>query len=461
MTKRHYGKEPARLTDRVGYHMVLSWSPEENVAPETALDIAKEFCRQYLSEYELVYGVHLDTEHKHVHIVFNSVNYKTGKMYRYENGEWANTLQPLLDKLCAEHGLHTLEMDTGMAIEDYPKYGYQKKKKTSGGRKGNRSYENDRMQEYNRSEHLRQLIDRLILKSGSYETFEKNMEQAGYCLKYGKSEKYGEYLAVKGEGMYRFRRTQTLGKDYTLTMIRARITAYHEKLPEYESEGQNIFILPVPMYRFRKFSRIQNDYIRKQYAHMYELGVIQKGTKNLSYKEVKQRLKELRRLEKAMELISDSDYHGKTDLLDDISRQETVLEELQSQLKRLRMEKRPYLQMLDIYDKMENWEGAYLLYQDGDLSFKKEADAYEKLKIQVQALPHSKEELDRYASQQKEREKQLKQALKEGREKLELYKGLEQDYNRVMEEYKPADEEMLRRMEAASEQKKERRGFRR
>ena len=461
MTKRHYGKVPARPTDRVGYHVVLSWSPEENVAPETALDIAKEFCRQYLSEYELVYGVHLDTDHRHAHIVFNSVNYKTGKMYRYEKGEWERTLQPLLDKLCAERGLHTLEMDTGVSVHDYPKYGMKKKKRTSGSRKGNWSYENGKAQEYNCSQYLRQLIDQMVLLSSSYEAFEKGMEEAGYQLKYGKSEKYGEYLSIRGEGMRRFRRTHKLGRDYALPMIKARIAAYHEKLPEYVTEERINFIIPVPVFRIRGFSRIQNDYIRKQYTHLYQLGVIPKGGNHLSYSETKQRLKELRQLEKALELINEQECLGKTKLHEAIASQEDKLKNLQIELEELRREKRPYQQMLNLYGKMEKLEGAYLLYQEGDMSYKREADSYRELKKQADTVPHKKEELEQYMRQQKEKVRQVKKALKEGQEKIDLYKGLEQDYDRVIEEYQPADEEMLQQMEAASEKDRERKGYRR
>lgn len=447
-TKEHYGKVPVKTSDRVGYHLIISWSPEEIVSPATALEIAEEFCREYLADYEAVYGVHLDTEHRHAHIVFNSVNFKTGKMYRYEKGEWADTLQPLVDKLCRNRNLHTLEEDTGISIADYPKYKYQKRRK-SYGRNSNASYENPTVQEYSHSEYLRQMIDSLVQESSSYEIFETKLESSGYRLRYGKSEKYGEYLAVKNNEMRRYRRTHTLGKDYTLSMIKARIAAYHEKLPEYYGE-ETCFIIPAPVFHTRRFARITNDYIRKQYAHLYQIGVLQKGAGRLSYREVKQRVKELRRLEKALELISSKNYQNVSDIQADLEGQENEVKKVQCELKQLRAERRPYQQMLDIYREVEKLEGAYLLFKEGEQAFAKEAEAYEKKQQQAVGIPHKKEELEKYMEQQKEREKNLKKTLREEKQKLEIYKELQEDFSRVMAEYEPADEKMIQQMETAA-----------
>lgn len=455
-TKEHYGKIPARQSDRIGYHMVISWKPEESIIPETALEVAKEFCDKYLSEYEAVVGAHLDTEHMHAHIVFNSVNYKTGKMFRYEKGEWANTLQPLLDEICTEHGLHTLEMDTGVAVNDYPKYKSRKRKEASGNQHGNHTYQNEKGQEYNHSKYLRELIDELIPRCSSYEEFEQALQNEGYWLRYGRTEKYGEYLALKNSEMQRSRRTHTLGIDYSLPMIKLRIAAYHESIPDDETEEEDRFIIPAPVFRARRFLRTQNNYIRRQYAHMYQLGVIPKRSKHLSYKEVRQRLKELRSLEKAMELINDSNYQAASDMQPDIEKQKDNVERLQAELKQLRREKRPYEQMLQIYEKLESLEGAYLLYLEGENAFQKEAASYEKLKKQAETIPFTKEELEKYKHRQKGKENQLKRELREERDKLKLYEKLQQDFTRVMKEYEAADESMLQKMEAVGMNQKRR-----
>ena len=75
-TKRELGKE-----DGVQYyHMIQSFAPGE-VTPELALEIAREFARRHLSDYEAVIGTHVDKRHIHSHILWNSVSVMTGAKY--------------------------------------------------------------------------------------------------------------------------------------------------------------------------------------------------------------------------------------------------------------------------------------------------------------------------------------------------------------------------------------------
>jgi hypothetical protein len=48
---------------------------------ELALEVAQEFVQAHLSDYETVIGVHMDKHHIHAHILFNSVNWRTGEKY--------------------------------------------------------------------------------------------------------------------------------------------------------------------------------------------------------------------------------------------------------------------------------------------------------------------------------------------------------------------------------------------
>ena len=73
-TKRAYGKEDGVMY----YHIIQSFKPGE-ITPELALEIAKEFAQEHLAGYETVIGVHVDKEHIHAHLVFNSVNADTGE----------------------------------------------------------------------------------------------------------------------------------------------------------------------------------------------------------------------------------------------------------------------------------------------------------------------------------------------------------------------------------------------
>lgn len=100
-TKVTYGKTDKRQ----GFHIMISFVPGE-ATEEQAFDIVERFAQEYLGDkYEAVYAVHNDKEHMHGHIVFNSVSFVTGAKYDYRKGEWKRRMQPLTNKLCAEHGL--------------------------------------------------------------------------------------------------------------------------------------------------------------------------------------------------------------------------------------------------------------------------------------------------------------------------------------------------------------------
>ena len=102
-TKRAVGKE-----DGVQYyHIIQSFKPGE-VTPEQALEIATEFAKEHLPGYETVIGVHVDKEHIHAHLVFNSVNADTGEKYHSNAKSYYRQIRAISDRLCREHGLSVL-----------------------------------------------------------------------------------------------------------------------------------------------------------------------------------------------------------------------------------------------------------------------------------------------------------------------------------------------------------------
>lgn len=101
-TKRVYGKSGKRQ----GYHVIISFPPDEAVTPEQARFVAEGFIGDILKgEYEAVYGIHTDKEHIHIHIIWNSVNLVTGEKYNSPKGNWKNHLQPVTNKYCEMLGL--------------------------------------------------------------------------------------------------------------------------------------------------------------------------------------------------------------------------------------------------------------------------------------------------------------------------------------------------------------------
>lgn len=113
-TKREVGK----LDGRQCYHIIQSFKPGE-VTPELALKIAKEFAAEYLADYEVVIGTHVDKGHIHSHLVFNSVNAQTGEKYHVSTQEYYRQIRAISDRLCREHGLSVIMEGTPSKAVSY------------------------------------------------------------------------------------------------------------------------------------------------------------------------------------------------------------------------------------------------------------------------------------------------------------------------------------------------------
>ena len=99
-TKRALGKTAGRQC----YHIIQSFKPDE-ITPELAHEIARQFAAEHLPGYEAVIATHVDKTHIHSHIVFNSVNAVTGKMYHSTCENYYQQIRRISDRLCRENGL--------------------------------------------------------------------------------------------------------------------------------------------------------------------------------------------------------------------------------------------------------------------------------------------------------------------------------------------------------------------
>ena len=121
-TKRALGKTAGRQC----YHIIQSFKPDE-ITPELAHEIAKQFAAEHLPGYEAVIATHVDKAHIHSHIVFNSVNAVTGKMYHSTCENYYRQIRGISDRLCKAHGLSIiLESDEKKAVS-YAEWLRQKK----------------------------------------------------------------------------------------------------------------------------------------------------------------------------------------------------------------------------------------------------------------------------------------------------------------------------------------------
>ena len=365
-TKRKFGK----VDKRQGYHIILSFK-EDEVNPDTAFEITRRFVEEYLGKsYEAVYVVHDNTAHVHSHIVFNSVSFVDGKKYRYEKGDWAKYIQPITNKLCQEYGLSIIDVDDGSKEKEYESY-----KDWSEYREGSFVW----------ADMIKRDLDSCILQAGNYEQFLELLSDKGYEVKQGK------YLAVRPQGMTRFRRCTTLGENYSQEAIVERIAK--EDLSFYQSQNEErqaaIVKCYVKRYRRAKMSGLQKRY----YAKLYRIGKLKKKpySQVWKYKDDIRKMHKLQeqylflvrhKIESAEELVSVLD--NLTDKKKEASKEKSKTYKAKERFK-------------DIFDKAEQIRGlddAESCYQSGDTFFEDEHNAWERLNTELLAQGYSVEEVE-------------------------------------------------------------------
>ena len=365
-TKRKFGK----VDKRQGYHIILSFK-EDEVNPDTAFEITRRFVEEYLGKsYEAVYVVHDNTAHVHSHIVFNSVSFVDGKKYRYEKGDWAKYIQPITNKLCQEYGLSIIDVDDGSKEKEHESY-----KDWSEYREGSFVW----------ADMIKRDLDSCILQAGNYEQFLELLSDKGYEVKQGK------YLAVKPQGMTRFRRCKTLGDMYSDEVIRERIEK--EDISFYREQQKEVQPVlckcKVRRYRRAKMSGLQKRY----YAKLYRIGKLKKKpySQVWKYKDDIRKMHKLQeqylflvrhKIESAEELVSVLD--NLTDKKKEASKEKSKTYKAKERFK-------------DIFDKAEQireLDDAESCYQSGDTFFEDEHNAWERLNTELLAQGYSVEEVE-------------------------------------------------------------------
>ena len=201
LTKKQFGSR----TKILAHHLIQSFVPEE-VSFEEAHQVGIELCEKILSgKYEYVLATHIDKDHIHNHIIFNSIDVDEGKVYHSYYGSYMS-IRNQSDRLCKEHNLSIIDQETQREINEIKRrkfvnwYDWNEDKKGS-------SYKS----------RLQFDIDRTIKQSINWQDFLSKMEIYGYEIKYGK------HIAFRSKNQKRFTRTKTIGVNYTEERIKDRI----------------------------------------------------------------------------------------------------------------------------------------------------------------------------------------------------------------------------------------------
>ena len=102
-TKRRYDKEKGRYF----YHYVQSFKPDEQATPDEIHQMGLELAR-YFEGYEVLVATHIDRDHRHNHLIVNSVSCDTGLKLQF-NEKSLEKLRIVSDRICRAHGLEVLK----------------------------------------------------------------------------------------------------------------------------------------------------------------------------------------------------------------------------------------------------------------------------------------------------------------------------------------------------------------
>ena len=240
-----------------GYHLVQSFAAGE-VSPELAHQIAKELADRVLGgRYEYVIGTHLNTDHIHSHIVWNSVSRIDGKKYHSNGKSYVTQIRAVSDALCIKYKLSVIDTENSNHVaKPYAEWMAEKNSQPTW------------------RTAIRQDVDEAIQQSLTWRQFLNALERNGYEVRMGR-----KYPVLRPPGKERFVRFKTLGKRYTPEAIRTRIL-----YPQFN----RCFVKNLPRVQYgrlhggkprRKLTGLRALY----YRYLYELGALPRKPSRPSY----------------------------------------------------------------------------------------------------------------------------------------------------------------------------------
>lgn len=350
-----------------GYHLVQSFAAGE-VSPELAHQIAKELADRVLGgQYEYVIGTHLNTDHIHSHIVWNSVSCVDGKKYRSNYKSYVTEIRAVSDELCRKYKLSIIDTENSNHVaKPYAEWLAEKNNQPTW------------------RTAIRQDVDEAIQQSLTWRQFLSAMERKGYEVRMGR-----KYPVLRPPGKERFVRFKTLGKRYTPEAIQTRILypqnyrPYVEKAPSVQHGRLHSGKKP-----HRKLTGLRALY----YRYLYELGALPRKPSRPSYA-VRQDAYKLDQRIRQMEFLS---KHN----IDTLEQLETHRQALQTEIRQLLTKRKQLPKTDDVQSQHESVNTALKQLRQEERLCRKIAE--HSLEVQ-QHLTEARR--DRAAQQQREQER--------------------------------------------------------
>ena len=278
---------------RQGYHVIISFSPEEKVTVEQAMYVLEHFAKDVLGDdYEAVYAVHTDREHMHGHLIWNSVSMTTGKKYNSPKSNWKNHLQPITNKYCDELGLSIMPAEYSKNPKNISRDKWEK--------------------EMSMKEIILRDAKMCAYAAGNVEHFKYLMKRLGYVFK------KDAWMEVQAPGFRYYHKLAKLDEMFSEDMLRHYVDMPWMAKPYFYSSD------------IRELHRAKLSPFQKQfYAKLYRLRIVEQKRFVVGGAKYAEDLKRFHQLQDEYLLLVNNDIKSIVELVDFISEQEERIQQIE------------------------------------------------------------------------------------------------------------------------------------
>ena len=284
---------------RQGYHVIISFSPEEKVTAEQAMYVLEHFAKDVLGDdYEAVYAVHTDREHMHGHLIWNSVSMTTGKKYNSPKGNWKNHLQPITNKYCDELGLSIMPAEYSRNPKNISRDKWEK--------------------EMSMKEIILRDAKMCAYAAGNVEHFKYLMKRLGYVFK------KDAWMEVQAPGFRYYHKLAKLDEMFSEETLRHHVDMPWMSKPYfYSSDIRGLHKAKLSTYQ------------KKFYAKLYRLRIVEQKRFAVGGAKYTEDLKRFHQLQDEYLLIVNNDIKSVVDLVDFIGEQEEKIQQIEDRQKEI------------------------------------------------------------------------------------------------------------------------------
>ena len=284
---------------RQGYHVIISFSPEEKVTAEQAMYVLEHFAKDELGDdYEAVYAVHTDREHMHGHLIWNSVSMTTGKKYNSPKSNWKNHLQPITNKYCDELGLSIMPAEYSRNPKNISRDKWEK--------------------EMSMKEIILRDAKMCAYAAGNVEHFKYLMKRLGYVFK------KDAWMEVQAPGFRYYHKLAKMDEMFSEETLRHHVDMPWMAKPYFYSSD------------IRRLHRAKlSPYQKKFYAKLYRLRIVEQKRFAVGGAKYTEDLKRFHQLQDEYLLIVNNDIKSVVDLVDFISEKEDRIQQIEDRQKEI------------------------------------------------------------------------------------------------------------------------------